>query len=440
MGTLEGFGEVWYNPKSLANILSMAAVRQRFRITMDTQADAAMYIHLPSGEKLRFAEGPSDLYYYNVNNKSALFKHELCFLSTVDQNKEYFRTREVKGADVARTLSRKLLHPSDTKLQDILSNNRIRNNPVMLADAKRAAFIWGRSIPSLRGRTTRQQPTHKLAHIPVNLPPALYNEYKNVTLNIDFFYVNGIAVLHTISNCPTFRSVDFPPSQSEAQIMHVFNKVKRIYGARGFKIVDLHGDNEISKIQDTIMPTNLTLAAAREHVGPVERSVRMMKENSRSGLHGTPFKQVPIVMIKGLLKLATILLNAFPSSAGISETLSPRNIVQGLPNIDFAQLKYEFGEYGELSEDSTTTNTQAGRTKGALALYPRGQHGSWAFLSLTAPERKSMDELSHLCQSPTKLLRGSLSLPPHKDSPSSTMEDYCTNGGLACPLQMMTPS
>ena len=96
VGTLEGFGEVWYNPKSLANILSMAAVRRRFRITMDTQADAAMYIHLPSGEKLRFAEGPSGLYYYNVNNKSALFQHELCFLSTVEQNKANFRTCEVK--------------------------------------------------------------------------------------------------------------------------------------------------------------------------------------------------------------------------------------------------------------------------------------------------------------------------------------------------------
>ena len=30
VGTLEGFREVFYNPKSLENILSMAAVRRRF--------------------------------------------------------------------------------------------------------------------------------------------------------------------------------------------------------------------------------------------------------------------------------------------------------------------------------------------------------------------------------------------------------------------------
>jgi len=109
----------------------------------------------------------------------------------------------------------------------------------------------------------------------------------------------------------------------------------------------------------------------------------MMKEYSRAGLHGTPFKQVPIVMIKGLLTLQQSFSMPFSSKAGISNTLRPRNIIQGLPNIDFAQLKYEFGEYGELSEDSMVTNTQAGITKGALALYPRGQHGSWAFLSLS---------------------------------------------------------
>jgi len=69
--------------------------------------------------------------------------------------------------------------------------------------------------------------------------------------------------------------------------MHVFNKIKCVYGARGFKIVDLHGDNEFAKIQDPILPTNLTLAAAREHVGADERSVRTMKENSRAGLQHT---------------------------------------------------------------------------------------------------------------------------------------------------------
>lgn len=143
----------------------------------------------------------------------------------------------------------------------------------MLADAKQADFIWGWSIPDLWARTTHQRPTHKLVHIPVNLPPAFYGKYKNVTLNIDFFYVNSIAVLHTLSSYLTFSSVNFPPSWSEAQNYVCFNRIKRVYSARGFKIVDLHSDNKFAKIQDTILPTHLIFVAAREHVGPVESSV-----------------------------------------------------------------------------------------------------------------------------------------------------------------------
>ena len=139
---------------------------------------------------------------------------------------------------------------------------------------KQDDFIHGHSIPSLRGRTTLVQPTQKRSHIKVNLPPALYEAYKDVTLNIDFFYVNGIAILHTILNCLTFRHVDFLPSQSEAQFMHVYNRIKHMYRARGFKIVDFHGNNEFAKIHDAILPTKLTLAAAHEHVEHVKHSVQ----------------------------------------------------------------------------------------------------------------------------------------------------------------------
>jgi hypothetical protein len=44
-GTVKNFGDVWYNSDSLANILSMAAVRKTCRITMDTSVEAAMNVH-----------------------------------------------------------------------------------------------------------------------------------------------------------------------------------------------------------------------------------------------------------------------------------------------------------------------------------------------------------------------------------------------------------
>jgi len=154
-----------------------------------------------------------------------------------------------------------------------------------------------------------------------------------------------------------------------------------------------------------------------------------MKESSRASLHGTPFTLVPMVMVKGLLKLATLLLNAFLNSASISKTLSQHNILQGLPNLDFAMLKYEFGQYGKLSEDNTITNTMVGRTKGTITLYPKGDHGSWAFLSLSTGMQVHGRTFTPLPITDEVI-----------DRVAELADAYYTNGGPACPSMAMTPS
>jgi len=45
VGDIKNFGTVWYNPDSLANIFSLAAVRKLCCITMDTSVEAALCVH-----------------------------------------------------------------------------------------------------------------------------------------------------------------------------------------------------------------------------------------------------------------------------------------------------------------------------------------------------------------------------------------------------------
>jgi hypothetical protein len=101
-------------------------------------------------------------------------------------------------------------------------------------------------------------------------------------------------------------------------------------------------------------------------------------------------------MVKGLLRLATILLNAFLSSAGISDSLSPCNIVQGLFNLDFAQL------------NSSVTNTQAVEQKECLC-FIQVDYMEAGHFSLLPLERKSMEEDSHPYPSLMRSLRELLS-------------------------------
>jgi hypothetical protein len=63
MGTVKNFSDVWFNKESLANILSMAAVRKVCRITMDTSVEAAMNVHRKDGTIMKFKEYKSGLYY-----------------------------------------------------------------------------------------------------------------------------------------------------------------------------------------------------------------------------------------------------------------------------------------------------------------------------------------------------------------------------------------
>ena len=59
--------------------------------------------------------------------------------------------------------------------------------------------------------------------------------------------------------------------------------------------------------------------------------------------HAKPYVKVPKVMIIGLVTVAVKLINAFPSKNGISKTIIPATIVQGLPK---PNMKYKRIVYG----------------------------------------------------------------------------------------------
>jgi hypothetical protein len=77
MGDVAGFGPVWYNPESVANILSLAEVRCICRVTMDSAQEPAFHVHKADGTGTTvFFEHPSKLYLHDasvgqLNNSSA---------------------------------------------------------------------------------------------------------------------------------------------------------------------------------------------------------------------------------------------------------------------------------------------------------------------------------------------------------------------------------
>jgi hypothetical protein len=157
MGTVTNFGDVWFNEDSLANILSMAAVRKVCRITMDTSIEAAMHVHQKDGTVMTFKEYKSGPYYYNTAPKQSNTTNAYLFLNTVAGNKGNYTRREIEGANKARALYKKIGRPSEKEFNDILQNNLIRNCPVTSDDAKRALKIYGPDVATLKGETVKKQ-------------------------------------------------------------------------------------------------------------------------------------------------------------------------------------------------------------------------------------------------------------------------------------------
>ena len=381
-GHFGGF-TVWYNPKCLANILSLALVTEQYRVTLDTEMENAFNIHISEKHTMKFKCVSPGLYLFDASNiDMSKLRNAFSFLNTVEDNKKLFRARDIRKADDAVRLNRRTNHIAKDKFAWIVSENRIINNPITVGDINRSRIIYGPPIPPLKGRTRDQESARVKDLTMVQLPKELYEDLKNVTLCVDFHYVNEITVFHTISRKINYRTVSFPLSRSKATILNELKAIYKVYNARGFKITDIHADNEFQKIQNEVLPVRLHLCGTDDHVPEIERSVQTQKNENRSVCHAMPYKCLPRIMVRELIAQGNSFLNAFGSKDEVGQGMTPRNIIDNLPHVDYNDLKYEFGQYVQLHIQEKVTNTMKSRTIGAIVMGPRDIRGRYNYMSL----------------------------------------------------------
>ena len=151
------------------------------------------------------------------------------------------------------------------------------------------------------------------------------------------------------------------------------NRTRNMYTSRGFVITNIHADPEFNCIREAMMPSILNLAAAREHVGEVERAIRTGKEVSRCITHTLPYKRIPIIMVTGMVTASYSRINDLPAPSGVSDIISPSTIVASRPSPDYnVMTSIAFGTYVQVDDEPEPTNITTTRTTGAIALNPVG--------------------------------------------------------------------
>ena len=97
--------------------------------------------------------------------------------------------------------------------------------------------------------------------------------------------------------------------------IEVVQKVIKKYNLQDLEVTSVHINNQFNndEFEQGIQPANIVPYSADEHVSVAERRIRTMKERMRSILGGLPYKAVPKIMIRGLVKKVKSILNNFPA-------------------------------------------------------------------------------------------------------------------------------
>ena len=374
---------IWFNPHSIANIMSLDNVAKYFRITMDTDAEKAMLLHKDDGHTMRFTPTGKGLYHHNLSSEDGGL---WSFITTVSDRADKYTHCAIQRARVAQRFQNIIMRPGARQLMDVAVSH-LKGCPVTKADVQAAEDIYGPNLGALKGKTVARPNPHVPAGVD-HVPTSIMDVHRSVTLAIDIMFINKVAFLITTSCNLKFGTVE---AISNCQITTIIAKLRtvcQVYHHQGFHVSVILRDPEFEPIQ-AVFP-QLNCCGADEHVPDIERYIRMVKDRVRSTYHMLPFKRVPRLILIHLVKNVVFWLNTLPALDGVSSTHSPRYLMTGRELEYPLHVRLEFGEYVQTHEKHG--NRMTNRTLGAICLGPNGNsQGGHYFMCLSTGARITRD-------------------------------------------------
>ena len=105
VGDLPGYGPVWFDPRAIANVLSLNLVKEKYHIKYNSDKDDGFVVTKPTREKFKFIQSGLGLHYLDMmlqdTNKSA---DTTLVVNTVKENKKNYTNNNYLCALRAREL------------------------------------------------------------------------------------------------------------------------------------------------------------------------------------------------------------------------------------------------------------------------------------------------------------------------------------------------
>ena len=350
-------GTHWYNKDAMTNIISLADIAKLYRVTMDTYKDKAIYVHLPD-KIVKFPQLKGGLYArkpeYDANN----YQFTGILKNPLDNTNAFVTPIKIKKAEAARQMLHALGVPTTDELKRLISTNQIKNSKVTCEDIDLAEKILGPDIATIKGKTTRKN-TSKVLHEDIYIPENIIRNNKNVNLNIDTMYVNGVCFLTSISEDIHYRTAQYIKNRKSETYNNAMKELIGLYQKADFKIKNINCDKEFENIFNDLaqkMEININIIPAQAHVAKAERNIRVIKERIRSNVHNLPYQNIPKIILIHIVQEAAKKLNYFPVKNGISPHYSPRAIMIKKPLDYLTHGIHHTGEFVMAHNDEAIKN------------------------------------------------------------------------------------
>lgn len=167
-------------------------------------------------------------------------------------------------------------------------------------------------------------------------------------------------------------TAEYTPSRTSKQLTAGIARIVDLYARGGYQVGTILMDNEFKYLKATVTHLVINTTAAKKHVPEIEWRIRLTKERGRGILNTLPFQRIPKTILIELIYHVMLWLNAIPVRSGISDKLSPSELVIR-QKLDFKKhCKVPFGSYCKVHNEPTPTNGMQSRTHPAMVLSPTG--------------------------------------------------------------------
>ena len=271
---LPGYGTLWFDHKAMTNIFGLASMNKKHRVTYDSAVEKAFVVHLP-GKKVKFVEGPDGLYALESSASISDFSAGvgkptaspasttntpaamLAGVETVEGNikKLGVTDREIKQASLARQVLHNLGFPSIKAFRKGVSDNQFENCPITLQDISMADKLWGKDVPSLKGKSARVRP-HPVQPDDMEIPPQLQEANRELSLCIDIMCVNEIPFLTSVTKRLIYRMADYVTGTSRKPVKEAIVRALLFCLKHDFTIREVCSDRAFIKTLESLRPNH----------------------------------------------------------------------------------------------------------------------------------------------------------------------------------------